>query len=547
VAHQVSLTDFDARMTRAEFWNLVGTVEHERLDFKRGVPDDVKDTIPAMAMTDGGLLILGVRDSDREIVGCPLSQNTLDRITRYSNECNVEVQVIEVVIESKSVTIVGVPEIRGRIVTTPDGRLLRRVGGDCQPLVGDALARFVREREDRSAEEETLVAFDVVDIDLEEVNAALKADGRRAVRRDAAPRALVDLGVANPSAPPLGPQLLRAGAVLFATDPTKYVPGATMQLVRREGVGPGPGPSSAREECRGPLAKVLAAAMQFIATHTQQWEVVTGTRRERLPEYPEAVLREALLNALAHRDYGLSGATVDVTIWDDRIEIRSPGSLPGHITPDNMLAEHYSRNRRIMRVLKTVGLVEEYGDGVDRMIREMEERLMEPPFFAATPNSVTVVLRNRFVVDVEDQVWLSLLGQYQLSTAERRALVIARREGAVTPRAIRSVMPDVDVDALLAGSIAKGLLVRIGEKGGARYVLADEVVLRAGGAGLEAQSRKRQLLLDEIRSRGSLSTAEGAALLSEDLVTVRHRLNDLTNAGLIRAHGNTRGRRYHPA
>jgi ATP-dependent DNA helicase RecG len=547
VAHQVSLTDFDARMTRAEFWNLVGTVEHERLDFKRGVPDDVKDTIPAMAMTDGGLLILGVRDSDREIVGCPLSQNTLDRITRYSNECNVEVQVIEVVIESKSVTIVGVPEIRGRIVTTPDGRLLRRVGGDCQPLVGDALARFVREREDRSAEEETLVAFDVVDIDLEEVNAALKADGRRAVRRDAAPRALVDLGVANPSAPPLGPQLLRAGAVLFATDPTKYVPGATMQLVRREGVGPGPGPSSAREECRGPLAKVLAAAMQFIATHTQQWEVVTGTRRERLPEYPEAVLREALLNALAHRDYGLSGATVDVTIWDDRIEIRSPGSLPGHITPDNMLAEHYSRNRRIMRVLKTVGLVEEYGDGVDRMIREMEERLMEPPFFAATPNSVTVVLRNRFVVDVEDQVWLSLLGHYQLSTAERRALVIARREGAVTPRAIRSVMPDVDVDALLAGSIAKGLLVRIGEKGGARYVLADEVVLRAGGAGLEAQSRKRQLLLDEIRRRGSLSTAEGAALLSEDLVTVRHRLNDLTNAGLIRAHGNTRGRRYHPA
>jgi DeoR/GlpR family transcriptional regulator of sugar metabolism len=77
-------------------------------------------------------------------------------------------------------------------------------------------------------------------------------------------------------------------------------------------------------------------------------------------------------------------------------------------------------------------------------------------------------------------------------------------------------------------------------------VLSDEVVLRAGGTGLEAQSRKRQLLLDEIRSRGSLSTAEGAALLSEDLVTVRHRLNDLASAGLVRADGKTRARRYRP-
>ena len=64
---------------------------------------------------------------------------------------------------------------------------------------------------------------------------------------------------------------------------------------------------------------------------------------------------------------GLDGATVDITVQDDRIEVRSPGPLPGHITIDNMRDEHYSRNPRIMRILKTVGLVEEYGDGIDRM------------------------------------------------------------------------------------------------------------------------------------------------------------------------------------
>ena len=81
-----------------------------------------------------------------------------------------------------------------------------------------------------------------------------------------------------------------------------------------------------------------------------------SSRHYALPEYPEAVLREAVVNALAHRDDGLQGATVDIIVWDDRIEVRSPGPLPGHITIDNMRDEHYSRNPRIMRVLKTMGL-----------------------------------------------------------------------------------------------------------------------------------------------------------------------------------------------
>lgn len=194
--------------------------------------------------------------------------------------------------------------------------------------------------------------------------------------------------------------MLRAAAVLFAAEPRDFIRGAAVQLVRRVGIGPGPGPSSAREECTGPLVETVDCCLRFLARHTRRFESVTGTRRDALPEYPEAVLREAVVNALAHRDYGLDGATVDITVWDDRIEVRSPGPLPGHITIDNMRDEHYSRNPRIMRVLKTVGLVEECGDGLDRMYREMESRLMEPPAFEATASSVTVTLRNRFLVEV---------------------------------------------------------------------------------------------------------------------------------------------------
>ena len=150
---------------------------------------------------------------------------------------------------------------------------------------------------------------------------------------------------------------------------------------------------------------------------------MSGLLREPIPEYPRAVVREALLNALAHRDYGLVGTTVDVTVWDDRIEIRSPGPLAGHITVDNMREEHFSRNRRLMRTLRGIGLVEEFAEGVDRMYYEMEARLMLPPEFAVTADSVTVTLRNQFLVDLDEQAWLLSLDPWPASAPERRVLV----------------------------------------------------------------------------------------------------------------------------
>ena len=541
------LGDVPGQLAVDEFWRRFGRLEHEQLDFKRGVPDDVRDTIAAMAMTHGGLIVHGV-DDQRNVVGCPLSQNTQDRITRIAFACGVDVQVREVTVGERKLTLCAVPEVRGRIVTTPDGRLLRRVGGDAQPLRGDALARFVSERRHRAGEDQPLVTAPVSAFDLDAVNRVLTADGRTAVGEDRMVRALADLGVAVAAPPPLEQSVLRAAAVLFASEPRDFIRGAAVQLVRRSGVGPGPGPSAAREECSGPLVETVDCCLRFIDRHTRHVEAVAGVRRETLPEYPRAALREAVVNALAHRDYGLDGATVDVTVWDDRIEVRSPGPLPGHITVDNMRDEHYSRNPRIMRVLKTMGLVEEYGEGVDRMYREMESRLMEPPLFEATSSSVTVTLRNRFLVDVEDQVWLTLLGQQDHLTAdERRTLVAVRRNGVVTPRELRRMLPDADARALLAGAVAKGLLVRVGRRGGSRYVLSEEITRRAGSAGIAAQGRRRRLLLDAVLRRGSISTAEAASLIDASPAAARNLLNELAQAGLVRPEGRTRARRYRPA
>ena len=172
---------------------------------------------------------------------------------------------------------------------------------------------------------------------------------------------------------------------------------------------------------------------------------------------------------------------------------------------------------------------------------------MTPPVFVAASGSVTVTLHNRFLASVDDQAWLSLLAGYPMTTDERLALVETRREGSVTRRRLRRLLPGSDADALIAGALAKGLLARIGRGGGTRYVLSDEVVLRAGSQGMEARLRRRQTLLDEIRQRGSLSTVEGAELIGESMAATRRLLNELASAGLARAVGATRARRYFPA
>ena len=102
----LSLNDIPPALAEEEFWRLLGRVEHEQLDFKRGVSTNIRDTIAAMAMTHGGLIVHGVDgvDDRRTIVGCPLSQNTQDRITRIATECGVDVQIRTLLVGERELT-----------------------------------------------------------------------------------------------------------------------------------------------------------------------------------------------------------------------------------------------------------------------------------------------------------------------------------------------------------------------------------------------------------------------------------------------------------
>jgi ATP-dependent DNA helicase RecG len=132
------------RMSRRRFWRRFGRLEHERLEFKSS-PGNLQESVVAMSMNAGGVILVGVSDS-RRLTGCALDQLALDRIAFVAHETAVAVQVRVLDVAGTPVLMIAVPAVGDRVVTTSDGRILRRLGSANQPLRGDAVARFVLDR-----------------------------------------------------------------------------------------------------------------------------------------------------------------------------------------------------------------------------------------------------------------------------------------------------------------------------------------------------------------------------------------------------------------
>jgi len=196
--------------------------------------------------------------------------------------------------------------------------------------------------------------------------------------------------------------------------------------------------------------------------------VVTGLEREERTEYPVAAVREALVNAVAHRDYRLGGRRIEVRMFADRMEIISPGGLPGFITVDNIIEEHFSRNPRLVSGLYQWGYIEELGLGVDLMVEEMVRAGHPPPKFRDTPYSFTVTLYN-----VRERAPLPTW-THTMNERQARALAYVQEHGRITNREYRSLCPDVSAETLrldLVDLVEQGILLKIGAKKGTYYIM----------------------------------------------------------------------------
>ena len=193
--------------------------------------------------------------------------------------------------------------------------------------------------------------------------------------------------------------LTNAGILLFAKYPTKFLPNARLRLLKFDGTRfeTGRKLNIVKEiNYESAIPKIIQEVKNAINLQLREFQYLDENGIFRIiPEYPEFAWFEGIVNSLTHRNYSIMGDHIRVSLYDDRLEIFSPGQLPNIVTLDNMLNTRYSRNPRIARVLSEFGWVKELNEGVKRIYDEMQMFFLKKPTYSEpNGNSVLLVLEN---------------------------------------------------------------------------------------------------------------------------------------------------------
>ena len=438
----------------------------------------IAETLVAFSNSDGGTLVLGYDERGKEMLH--IEPEDVENALRNAAElCRPTVRAY---LEQADYStggpslVIRVPR-SNELHTMSDGRTLVRQGGENRPLHGDEIRHLAASKTTEDYELEVAPGATLDDLDpnmITEYVAKREDRTRRKVMIE--PRQLLhDVGAINAHGQPTV-----AGILLFGRNPQAFMPQSGLVFVKFPGTEPradgGAFGYGRREEINGPLARVIETSWRVVLEEMRVGAVVTGLERQEVMEYPEYAVREALVNAVCHRDYRTRGRRIEIRKFSDRMEIISPGGLAGYITLDNIIEEHFSRNPRLVQGLFQWGYIEELGLGIDRMIEEMTAYGQPAPKFNATSYSFTVTLSNHR----ERRGHFGLLQPVStadgLTVNERqaRALQYIRDHSRITNRDYQNLCPDVTPETLrtdLADMVDKGVLMRIGEKKGTYYIL----------------------------------------------------------------------------
>ena len=178
--------------------------------------------------------------------------------------------------------------------------------------------------------------------------------------------------------------LTNAAVLLFAQNIQQFYPNCRIRFLRYDGTYAKVGTElniTRDYSIEDSILKIIDEAKGFISTQLREFTALdpkTG-KFKTVPEYPEFAWQEGIVNAVTHREYAMSGNYIKVSMYDDRLEIESPGNLPNIVTLDNIKETRYSRNPRISRVLTDFGWVKELNEGVKRIYTDMEGFFLDDP------------------------------------------------------------------------------------------------------------------------------------------------------------------------
>lgn len=345
-------------------------------------------TMCAFANTDGGNIYIGVTDK-RQIKGLKITPLLLDDIQNTAREgCrpSIPISLQEIKIDSKHVVIKIAVEKSGHLHSVASGKTYVRVGTQDKKILGDELLRLAEMKSQVSFEEHALEAG----VNTIDANALAKYYDARAkvssVRRNLTnEELLLKIGLAEKKGKEFR---IKAGAfILLGKEYETLLLQRDFTFVKYNIEGQ---MYSFREDVSLPATRLLDRLMELIRPYNKVTKGVNGLIRQEENIYPEEAIREALLNAFAHRDYRISGLKNECKIYPNRIEFISAGALPSIITLENIDKRHYSRNPKIMNALLIMGLTEELGQGIMLMKESLKKNGNPPPKFFATQDQFKV-------------------------------------------------------------------------------------------------------------------------------------------------------------
>jgi ATP-dependent DNA helicase RecG len=528
-----------------------------------GTPGHLFEDISAFANSAGGVLLFGL-DERRgfEVVGVSDAQQLQADLASNAAQLSPQpgLAVSRLLVDGAEVVVVEIdslpPSQRPTHLKSKDETSAwTRVGNSTQRMSPYQVFGYLSARSQPTFDEEIVAGATIGNLDAERIAAFVKQLRRERPRaralRTSQEETLAALGIVREVDGVVHPTL--GGMLAFGTHPQQFEPQLVVTFLQYAGGDEREkGPRGERfldnQKFEGPIIEMVDEAEAHIMSRIATAARIDGLLRTDIPEYPRAAIREALLNAVAHRDYSgfVRGSQVQVKLFADRLEVHSPGGLFGDVTIETLEERQSTRNRRLMQLLEYQRLVENRGSGINSMIAELREAHMEPPRFRDDRSSFTVTFSNHaLLLTSEGIAWLNAVAAHlELNERQKLALLYMRHNHRLTNSDYRRLHHGLDsreASRELQGLVRSGAAAMKGTRGGAFYALALPQEMPA----VEAPTTEEGRVLTYVRQHGSIQAGACSQLLGwENPKRAGRYLRDLAQRGLLRPEGENRGRRY---
>jgi len=451
--------------------------ESETLEFKESLSGwkEIIETISAFSNTKGGTILIGINDSGK-IKGVDIGKSTLEDLAnkiKENTDPKIYPHITTKAIDGKSIIIIDVKESSDHLILA-FGRPLKRMSKSTMRMSKDEYENLILEKHKDKLQFDTQICpkATIRDIDKEKVRWFL---------RKAKEERNYDIDPGTPIKEVLNrfnlmqnEKLTNTAILLFSKDSQRFFPQVKIRAGRLKG-------SEGLDFIdmkllEGTIPELREKAMQFIMDHIRHAVFFDANRRYDRWEYPLRAIEEVLNNALAHRDY-FSNADIQLSIYDDRIEVWNPGELPKPLTPEDLKRKHKSipRNKILADKLFLIKFIEQWGKGTNRVVDEMRQNNLPEPEFQNFSGGFEVTLfgpGKSFEKEIEKEK----LHKLEINERQKNAIEYLKREKAITRQIYCQInnIGDTYAKKELKELIQKKIVRRIGKGRSTCYILVSD-------------------------------------------------------------------------